>query len=63
MKPENLTLRFLQELRQDMSELRAEQRKLRKELTPRINGLAVLLTSVAGITRDHEERIEALVSR
>ena len=36
---------------------------MQKDLTQRINGLAIMLTSVAGITHDHEERIETLESR
>lgn len=67
---ENLTLRLLQEIRQEVRELREEGRQtrddfqaLRKDLTQRVNGVAVLLTGIAGISHDHEERITSLESR
>ncbi|WP_174280119.1 hypothetical protein [Sphingomonas bacterium] len=69
-EPENLTLRLLQELRQEMAdmrsdlrEMRSDMREMRKDLTQRVNGLAIMLTSVAGIMHDHEERIEKLEFR
>ena len=52
-EPENLTIRLLQELRAQMQEMRTD-------LTQRIDGNTLLLNVVAGITHDHEQRIERL---
>ncbi len=72
-EPENLTLRILQELRGDMQsirgdlgELRADLRELRdevKDLSNRLNGNTVILSSIAGMCFDHEERISKLEAR
>ena len=69
-EPESLTLRLLHEMRAEMRETRSEvlsrfaaiDERL-KDVTQRVNGVAVVMSSVAGITHDHEERIEQLESR
>jgi len=50
---ENHTLRLLQEMRN-------ETREQYEDLRTRIDGLSVLMTSLAGIAHDHEDRIERL---
>ena len=62
-EPENLTLRLLNDLRDEVQQLRAEQREMRKDLTQRVNGITLMLSIVAGMTHDHEQRLEALESR
>jgi uncharacterized protein with ATP-grasp and redox domains len=62
-EPENLTLRILQELREEIQSLREEQADMRKDLTNRINGNTVMLGMLAGMVHDHEERIEKLENR
>ena len=65
-EPENLTLRILQELRAGMDELRTDMRELRtevKDLSTRLNGNTIMLSTVAGLFHDHEERISKLEVR
>ena len=69
-EPENLTLRILQELRADMGELQSEVREMRADLSGQIselstglNGNTVILSSIAGMCFDHEERITKLEVR
>lgn len=62
-EPENLTLRLLQEVRGEIREIRDEQREQRsmlKDLKNRIDGNTVMLSMLAGMVHDHEERIERL---
>lgn len=51
--PENHTIRLLQEMRSEM-------RELRTDLTQRIDGNTVLLNLIAGVTHDHEQRLNSL---
>ena len=55
-EPENLTLRLLQEMREEIREMRAD-------LTNRIDGNTLLLNMVAGIAHDHEQRLDKLEQR
>ena len=50
---ENHTLRLLQEMRQEIADMRAE-------LTNRIDGNTLILNMIAGFVHDHEQRIEKL---
>ena len=62
-EPENLTLRLLQEMREEVRELRDEMQDMRKDLTQRVNGITVMLSMLAGMVHDHEERVAALETR
>lgn len=65
-EPENLTLRILQELRTGMDEIRSDLRDLRaevKDISTRLNGNTIMLSTVAGLFHDHEERISKLEAR
>ena len=61
--PENLTLRVLQELREEMRHLRIEMQETKEAVRNRVDGNTPLLTMVAGLVRDHENRIDELESR
>lgn len=61
-EPESLTLRLLQEMREEAREAREEARESAKDLTNRINGLTVLLTMLPGMVHDHEERLAKVES-
>jgi hypothetical protein len=61
--PENLTLRVLQELREEMRHLRIEMQETKEAVRNRVDGNTPLLTMVAGLVRDHENRIDKLESR
>lgn len=67
--PENLTLRIVQEAREDLREMREmreeqrEQRAMLKDLKNRIDGNTVMLSMLAGTVHDHDQRIEKLESR
>jgi hypothetical protein len=64
--PENLTLRVPQDLREEMRHLRIEMQETReavREVRNRVDGNTPLLTMVAGLVRDHENRIDKLESR
>lgn len=65
-EPENLTLRLLQELRDEMGGLRTEMQETKeavREVRNRVDGNTLLLTMVAGLVHDHEQRIEKLETR
>lgn len=62
-EPENLTLRLLQELRQEMRDMRGEMNEQFADLTNRLDGNTLLLNIVAGLVHDHETRIDKLESR
>ena len=62
-EPENLTLRMLQEMREESRAARDEARETAKDVTNRINGITVLLTMLAGMVHDHEERLTKVESR
>jgi hypothetical protein len=55
-EPENLTLRFLQEFRHEMQEMR-------RDLTTRVDGLTIMVGMVIGMVTDHDDRIEKLEAR
>lgn len=59
-EPENLTIRLLQELRAEMSEMRASMNERFDEVTLRLDGNTVLLTMLAGLVHRHEERLTKL---
>jgi hypothetical protein len=61
--PEDLTLRVLQELREEMRHLRIEMQETKEAVRNRVDGNTPLLTMVAGLVRDHENRIDKLESR
>ena len=61
-EPENLTLRIVQEMRGVREEQR-EQRSMLKDLKNRIDGNTVMLSMLAGMAHDHEQRVEALEGR
>jgi hypothetical protein len=56
---ESLTLRILQEIREEQR----EQRSMLKDLKNRIDGNTVMLSMLAGMVHDHEQRIETLEAR
>lgn len=58
--PENLTLRILQEIRDEVRELRAEMEERFTDLTQRVDGNTLVLNLVAGMVHDHKERISQL---
>ena len=65
-EPENLILRFMQEMRAELREIREEQREQRsllKDLKHRIDGNTVVLSMLAGMVHDHEQRIDKLENR
>jgi hypothetical protein len=56
---ESLTLRILQEIREEQR----EQRSMLKDLKNRIDGNTVMLSMLAGMVHDHEQRIETMEAR
>ena len=65
-EPQNRTLRILQELRTGMDEIRSDMREPRAEvrdISTRLNGNIIMLSTVAGLFHDHEERISRLEAR
>ena len=62
-EPENLTIRLLQELRTEMREMRDDLTARVNDLSTRLNGNTIILSTIAGLYHDHEERIGALESR
>lgn len=70
-EPENHTIRFLQEMREEMraefGRIRADMSSVRGEMTEefahvnlRIDGLTHIITLLAGRSHDHEDRIAKL---
>ncbi|MBB4211944.1 hypothetical protein EV659_10782 [Rhodothalassium salexigens DSM 2132] len=62
-EPENHTLRLLQEIRETLEDMRKDISSLREEIADlrlRVDGNTLVLNMVAGVTADHEARIEAL---
>ena len=62
-EPENLTLRLLQELRDDRRGMRTEMQETKeavREIKNRVDGNTLLLTMGAGLAHDHEARIDKL---
>jgi hypothetical protein len=57
-EPENLILRFMQEMRVELREVHGEQRSLLKDL--KNDGNTVVLSMLAGMVHDHEQRIDKL---
>ena len=65
-EPENLTVRILQELRDEVQQVRRAQDETSErltDLTQRIDGNTLVFNLVAGVVHDHEQRIEKLESR
>lgn len=62
-EPENLTLRLLQEIREEMREMRSDLSEQIKDLTQRVDGNTLILNLIAGVVHDHEQRIETLEAR
>ena len=69
-EPENLTLRVLQEIRDEMRDMRADlSARLEAlaedvtDLTQRVDGNTLTFSLVAGVTYDHEQRIALLEQR
>ena len=62
-EPENLTLRLLQEIREEMREMRSDLSGQIKDLTQRVDGNTLTLNLIAGVVHDHEQRIETLEAR
>ncbi len=64
--PENLTLHILQELRDNVREIRKAQdntdHKL-SDLVQRVDGNTIVFNLVAGVTHDHEGRLKGLETR
>ena len=63
---ENLTLRLLQELRDEVRQIREEQQdhgSMLKDVKNRIEGNTVMLSMLAGMVHDHEICIEKLEVR
>lgn len=67
---ENLILEQLRGLREridavgaDLASLRVETREGLEDLTIRVNGIAVIMSVIAGNFHDHEERISAIEGR
>ena len=59
-------LRILQELRTGMDGVRSEMREMRaemKDMSTRLNGNTIMLSTVAGLLHDHEERVSKLGAR
>lgn len=64
-EPENLTLRILQELRDELQQVRRAQDETSErltDLTQRIDGNTLVFNRVAGVVHDHEQRIDKLES-
>lgn len=62
-EPENLTLRTLQELRDEVRAIRASQVDTNEhiaDLVQRVDGNTIVFNLVAGVVHDHEERIAGL---
>ena len=62
-EPENLTLRLLQEIREEMREMRSELTERITDLTQRVDGNTLTFNLVAGVVYDHEQRIAMLEER
>lgn len=64
--PDSLTLRILQELREEMRQMRSAQEATNDhiaELVQRVDGNTLVFNLMAGVVHDHEGRIEKLESR
>lgn len=65
-EPENLTIRILQEIRDEIRDMRTEiggvGEKL-TDLTQRVDGNTLILNLVAGVVHDHEVRITTVENR
>lgn len=62
-EPENLTLRLLQDIRDDIRDIRSDIADFRAtiaDLTQRVDGNTLTFNLVAGVVYDHEERISKL---
>lgn len=62
-EPENLTLRVLQEMRDEMREMRKAQDDTNEKITDlvqRVDGNTLVFNLVAGVVHDHEERLTKL---
>ncbi len=62
-EPENLTLRLLQELREEMRAMRSDLAERMTDLTQRVDGNTLTFNLVAGVVYDHEQRIAMLEER
>ena len=58
--PENHTLRLLQEMRKDLQDLRSEVNAGFENVNIRMDGIAHILTLLAGNLAHHDDRIAAL---
>lgn len=59
-EPESLTIRLLQEMRGELTAIRADIGELRdevKDLRRRVDGNTLILNLVAGVVHDHGQRI------
>lgn len=63
VEPENLTLRILQEMRDDMRSQFAELNERISDLTQRVDGNTLTFNLMAGVVYDHEQRIAMLEER
>lgn len=61
-EPENLTLRLLQEMREEMREMRSDLSEQITDLAQRVDGNTLILNLIAGVVHDHEARIDQLES-
>lgn len=61
--PEDLMLRLLQEIREDLRQVHddlREQRVMLKDLKNRIDGNTVVLSMLAGMVHNHKQQIRTL---
>jgi hypothetical protein len=59
-EPENHTIRLLQEMRAEMADFRRAVMDGFAKVNLRIDGMTHILTLLAGVSHDHEERITRL---
>lgn len=62
-EPENLTIRLLQEMRNEMREMREELTHKVDDLTNRVDGNTLILNMLAGMLHEHEHRLRAVEGR
>ena len=60
---ESLTLRILQEIREEIRGMRSDMEDGFTDLTQRVDGNTLLLNLVTGVVHDHETRIDKLEFR
>jgi len=57
---ENLTIRLLREMRNDMQNMREEMHEMRDDLATRMDGITHIMTLLAGHSHDLEERVSKI---